>query len=574
MNGADYIALYLERRRVTHVFELIGGMIAFLVDSLHQKGNIKIVSMHHEQGVGFAVEGFGRITGAPSVAMATSGPGATNLLTAIGSCYFDSVPAVFITGQVNRHEQKGSLSIRQLGFQETDIVSMALPVTKGAWLVNNPEDLPELLEKAFDLASSGRPGPVLLDIPMDVQRAELSDVFTPHPHGLVPNTAGQSSDASFIDGLAEAIAGAKRPLILAGGGVDSGNAAAEFRNLVQKLGIPVVHSLMGVDLLPYDHPLRGGLIGSYGNRWANTALSESDFLLVLGSRLDVRQTGANTDDFRGGKTIYHVDCERGEMNNRVKNCVVLESELKPFLSQASCLLAPTHGFSEWVKRIAELKARWPDIDELKDFKGNNPNVFMHHLSRHSSRAAAFVVDVGQHQMWAAQSLELNLGQRFLTSGGMGAMGFGLPAAIGAAFATGKPVIIIAGDGGFQLNIQELQTVVRNRLPLKIVVMNNGCHGMVRQFQDSYFKGRVQSTVWGYSAPSFKAVAEAYGIKALQLNDATQSDDAFAQLWADPESPFLLEIIIDEKLNVYPKMAFGRPIAEMEPFAKPIEMEST
>jgi acetolactate synthase-1/2/3 large subunit len=574
MNGADYIALYLERRRVTHVFELIGGMIAFLVDSLHQKGNIKIVSMHHEQCAGFAVEGFGRMTGIPSVAMATSGPGATNLLTAIGSCYFDSVPAVFITGQVNRHEQKGTLSIRQLGFQETDIVSMALPVTKGAWLVNNPEDLPELLEKAFDLASSGRPGPVLLDIPMDVQRAELSDVSTPHPHGLVLNVAEQSRDSSFIDGLAEAIAGAKRPLILAGGGVDSGNAASEFRNLVLKLGIPVVHSLMGVDLLPYDHPLRVGLIGSYGNRWANTAVSESDFLLVLGSRLDVRQTGANTDDFRGAKTIYHVDCERGEMNNRVKNCVVLESELKPFLSQASCSLAPTHGFFEWVKRIAELKARWPDIDELQDFKGNNPNVFMHHLSRHSSSAAAFVVDVGQHQMWAAQSLELNLGQRFLTSGGMGAMGFGLPAAIGAAFATGKPVVIIAGDGGFQLNIQELQTVVRNNLPLKIVVMNNGCHGMVRQFQDSYFKGRVQSTVWGYSAPSFKAVAEAYGIKALQLNDATQADDAFAQLWADPESPFLLEIIIDKKLNVYPKMAFGRPIAEMEPFAKPIEMEST
>jgi acetolactate synthase-1/2/3 large subunit len=574
MNAAEYIALYLERRRVTHVFELIGGMITFLVDALHQKGNIKIVSMHHEQGVGFAVEGFGRMTGAPSVAMATSGPGATNLLTAIGSCYFDSVPAVFITGQVNRHELKGGLPIRQLGFQETDIVSMALPVTKGAWLVHKPEDLPGLLEKAFDLASSGRPGPVLVDIPMDVQRAEVPDVSTPPPHGLVLNAAEQSRDSSFIDGLAAAIGDAKRPLILAGGGVDSGNASSEFRNLVQKLGIPVVHSLMGIDLLPYDHPLRVGLIGSYGNRWANTALSESDFLLVLGSRLDVRQTGANTDDFRGVKTIYHVDCERGEMNNRVKNCVVLESELKPFLSQASCSLAPTHGFSEWVKRIAELKALWPDIDELKDIKGINPNIFMHHLSRHSSSAAAFVVDVGQHQMWAAQSLELNLGQRFLTSGGMGAMGFGLPAAIGAAFATGKPVVIIAGDGGFQLNIQELQTIVRNNLPLKIVVMNNGCHGMVRQFQDSYFKGRVQSTVWGYSAPSFKAVAEAYGIKALQINDPTQVDDAFAQLWADPEAPFLIEIIIDEKLNVYPKMAFGRPIAEMEPFVKPIEMEST
>jgi len=574
MIAADYIALYLERRRVTHVFELIGGMITFLVDALHQKGNIKIVSMHHEQGVGFAVEGYGRMMGVPSVAMATSGPGATNLLTAIGSCYFDSVPAVFITGQVNRHEQKGSLSIRQLGFQETDIVSMALPVTKGAWLVNNPEDLPELLENAFDLASSGRPGPVLLDIPMDVQRVDIADISRLQYDPTIHQTVEPPRRKVYIEQLTTAIKDAKRPLILAGGGIRSGNAITEFRNFIQRLGIPVVHSLMGVDLLPHDHPLRVGLIGSYGNRWSNVALSESDFLLVLGSRLDVRQTGANTDDFRGGKTIYHVDFERGEMNNRVKNCVVLESELKPFLSEASCSLAPMPGLSEWVKRIVELQVLWPDIDELKDFKGINPNLFMHHLSRHSSRAAAFVVDVGQHQMWAAQSLELNLGQRFLTSGGMGAMGFGLPAAIGAAFAIGKPVVIIAGDGGFQLNIQELQTVVRNNLPLKIVVINNGCHGMVRQFQDSYFEGRLQSTVWGYSAPSFKAVAEAYGIKALQINDSTQVDDAFDQLWADPEAPFLIEIIINEKMNVYPKMAFGRPIAEMEPFAKPIEMEST
>jgi acetolactate synthase-1/2/3 large subunit len=409
---------------------------------------------------------------------------------------------------------------------------------------------------------------------MDIQRAEVTDISRLHPiEGNLP-IIELSSERGFFEKLMSAIEVAKRPLILAGGGIRSGNAVTEFRNLVQKLGIPVVHSLMGVDLLPYGHPLRVGLIGSYGNRWANTVLSESDFLLVLGSRLDVRQTGANTDDFKGAKAIYHIDCERGEMNNRVKNCVVLESELEPFLKEAEHALAPSQGFPEWVKKIFELRVLWPDVNELKGVEGINPNVFMHQLSTCSSRAKAFVADVGQHQMWAAQSLELTADQRFLTSGGMGAMGFGLPAAIGATFATGKPTILIAGDGGFQLNIQELQTVFRNNLSVKIVVINNGCHGMVRQFQDAYFKGRVQSTLWGYSAPSFKAVAEAYGIRALQIEAVTQVEDALAQLWADPAAPFLLEVKVSERLNVYPKMAFGRPISEMEPYAKPVGMEST
>jgi acetolactate synthase-1/2/3 large subunit len=577
MKAADYIGLYLERRGVTHVFELIGGMITFLLDSLHQHTSIKIVSMHHEQGAGFAAEGYGRIKGVPGVAMATSGPGATNLLTAIGSCYFDSTPAVFITGQVNRHEQKGDRAIRQLGFQETDIVAMALPVTKAAWLVNNPDDLPRLLEEAFELAASGRPGPVLIDIPMDVQRSEIADLsrLEPSQPPVLTKATSNSAVGAFWKDVSAAFSRAQRPLILVGGGVRSAGATDLFRTLAHAMGVPVVYSLMGVDVLPATDVLRVGLIGSYGNRWANIALSESDFLLVLGSRLDVRQTGSDTQSFKGQRAIYHVDCEPGELNNRVKDCITLASELRPFTEYVLAQSIKSVDRPEWRARVTALKQQWPDTSEMGDVPGINPNDLMHQLSAHAPGAAAYVVDVGQHQMWAAQSLQLGPNQRFLTSGGMGAMGFALPTGIGACLAAGgQTTVVVAGDGGFQLNIQELETIARNRLAIKIVVVNNQCHGMVRQFQESYFKGRYQSTIWGYSAPSFCTVAQAYGLPAAFVSEPAELSDALAKCCADPDTPYLLEVSIESAANAYPKMAFGRPISEMEPFAKPLEMEGT
>ena len=572
MTVADYIARDLEKRGVTHVFELVGGMIAVLIDSLHRQKRIKIISMHHEQAAGFAAEGFARITGVPGIALATSGPGATNLLTAIGSCYFDSVPAVFITGQVNRHEMKGDRGVRQLGFQETDIVSMARPITKSSTLVADPDQLLRLLDEAFSLAISGRPGPVLLDIPMDVQRAAIKvaglSIARPASKRNYPEPG------NFLARLGLALAKAKQPLLLAGGGVNSGLARTPFRKLAMRLAIPVVNSLMAVDILPHNHPLRVGLIGSYGNRWANLAISEADLLLVLGSRLDVRQTGADTQNFKGEKQIFHVDCEPGEINNRVEGCESLVSELIPFIEAAGKKLPLGSGHPVWKARISELKDKWPDANEQAGMPGINPNSFMHSLSEKSSSAAAFIVDVGQHQMWAAQSVRLSSSQRFLTSGGMGAMGFALPAAIGACLAAGQAVVVIAGDGGFQVNMQELQTIVRQKMPIKIVIINNHCHGMVRQFQDSYFRGRVQSTVWGYSAPSFKAIASAYGISSEILEHEKDVESALACLWKEKDKPFLLEVTIPTEINAYPKMAFGKGITEMEPLAKPIDMEGT
>jgi acetolactate synthase I/II/III large subunit len=575
IKASDYIARFLYSRGVRTVYELPGGMITHMLNSLYEFKKIRVVSVHHEQAAAFAADATGRITGVPGVAMATSGPGAINLLTGIGSCHFDSSPAVFITGQVNRHELRGERAIRQLGFQESDIVTMAHPITKAAWQVRTPEDLPQMLGRAFDLALAGRPGPVLLDVPMDIQNTKLN-VAEP-PDFSRCDEPSEGIDKAIWAELQQILDQARRPLVLVGAGIRAGNALRPLRKFVEALGIPVVNSLLAVDVMPYDDPLRVGMIGSYANRWANHALASSDVLLVLGSRLDIRQTGNDTAFFKGDRVIVHVDCEPGEINNRIPGCIAVHSELKPFLEGALQNLSASvrPEWMTWRAEISALRDRFDDRRELPSIQGINPNIFMHQLSAVSKAAGAYVVDVGQHQMWAAQSIEVQADQRWLTSGGMGSMGFALPASIGAAVSLApRPVVVIAGDGAFQCNIQELQTVVRNRLPVKIVVINNHCHGMVRQFQQSYFKEQYQSTLWGYDTPDFARVAEAFGIASGTVRNESEIDSGLRCLWEDASAPALIEVTIDTFTNAYPKIAFGRPLTEMEPDAQPTAMEST
>jgi acetolactate synthase-1/2/3 large subunit len=572
MKVSDFIAEFLEKKGIKSVFELSGGMITHILDSLNQKTNIDIITMHHEQAAAFAAEGYARVTGLPGIALATSGPGATNLLTGIGSCYFDSTPAVFITGQVNRHELKGNRKIRQLGFQETDILSMAKPITKACFQINDANEIPNVFEKAFKIALEGRPGPVLIDIPMDVQRIQIEPEFliSEINHSL-------EIDVNIFKELIQDIKNAKKPLVLSGRGIRASKSQELFEDFILKTKLPVITTLLGLDTISYDNWQRVGFIGSYGNRWANIAFGECDLLIVLGSRLDIRQTGADTK-FIENRKIYHIDCEKGEINNRVKGCEPIIADLKSFFNEFKKQTIDDLFFikEEWVNYINNLKNTWPDINEL-DTKGINPNVFIHSLSNKSKNAKAYLADVGSHQMWAAQSLELYKNQQFLTSGGMGAMGFSLPAGIGACIAFDKePVIVIVGDGCMQINIQELQTIVRNKLPVKIVVLNNRTLGMIRQFQDSYFESRYQSTYWGYDAPDFAKVAIAYGIDAKTIEDEKDIENAVDWFWENENKnkPQLLQVMIDPHTNTYPKIAFGRPITEMEPFAKPIAMEAT
>ena len=572
MKVSDFIAEFLVKKGVKSVFELSGGMITHILDSLNQKTDINIVTMHHEQSAAFAAEGYARIEGLPGIALATSGPGATNLLTGIGSCYFDSTPAVFITGQVNRHELKGDRGIRQLGFQETDIISMAKPITKACFQISDPDTIPVIFEQAFKIAMEGRPGPVLIDIPMDVQRFQIESEY--FQSEIAENF---EIDSIVLESLIKDINLAKQPLILAGRGIKASQCQNLFNQFVEKTKIPVITTLLGLDTIAYDDLQRVGFIGSYGNRWANIAFGECDLLIVLGSRLDIRQTGADTK-FIENRKIYHIDCEEAEINNRVKGCEAIVSDLNSFFIDFDKVTSSRHfDFPElWMQHINDLKKTWPDTEELSP-KGINPNVFMHSLSRQSQKAKAYLADVGSHQMWAAQSLELSKGQHFLTSGGMGAMGFSLPAGIGACIASdNEPVVVLIGDGCMQINIQELQTIVRNNLPVKVIVLNNKTLGMIRQFQDSYFESRYQSTYWGYSAPDFSKVALAYGIDSKTIESMDEIENAVEWLWKDENAskPQLLQVMIDPHTNTYPKIAFGRPITEMEPFAKPIEMEGT
>ena len=574
LKASDYIARFLQAQEIEYVFEVAGGMITHILDSLYQLGDTKIVSVHHEQASAFAADGYGRLSGKPGVALATSGPGATNLLTGIASCYYDSSPALFITGQVNSHEIKNDKKIRQLGFQETDIVSMAEPITKKCFAVQDAEQIPFIFHTAYELAISDRPGPVLIDIPMNCQSAKINAEF---PTYIARKKYCLSFDTETLTSLFEALAESKRPLLLAGRGVNVANAKQQLLEFIALTQIPVVTSLLALDVIPYDHPLRVGFIGSYGNRWANIALGSADFLIVLGSRLDIRQTGADVIGFAKNKIIFHIDCDINEINNRIKNCRAVVTDVADFLDFA--LKKYSHRFSyknqqAWLTEINTLRDIWPDTNELNNIIGINPNHFMHSLSKNSQNCVGYVADVGCHQMWAAQSLELSAKQFFITSGGMGAMGFALPAGIGASLAhEKKPVVIIAGDGSFQMNIQELQTIVRNNIPLKIVILNNNSLGMIRQFQDSYFDGRYQSTYWGYSAPNFADIASAYGIPSKTITTMNDIEPAIEWLWQDA-GPLLLQVIINPKVNVYPKIAFGKPITEMEPFAIPNSMECT
>ncbi|MDB5158569.1 MAG: acetolactate synthase [Mucilaginibacter sp.] len=573
MKLSDYLVKFIYKQGVTHVFELSGGMIAHIIDSLFHFGKIKVMTMHHEQSASFAADAFARVKGVPGVAFASSGPGATNLITGIGSCYFDSVPAVFITGQVNQHEQRGDKAIRQLGFQETEVTAIVGPLCKKVYKVDNANDLPGILIDAFKVALSGRPGPVLIDIPMNLQRVDIPD---DNIELISPEYDGETvlNNVLWKD-IEDSLKAAKNPLLLVGRGVLSSNSRREFLEFAEYIQVPVITSLMAIDAIPFDHPLRVGFIGAYGNRWANIAFSESDLIIVIGSRLDIRQTGAFVDTFKN-KKIYHVDIEPGEINNRITGCVPIVFNVKGFLNGANVFFKDKTPatYPTWNEKLQALKAEWPDINEIVDPNGINPNKFLHQLSKTSGRAGAYLADVGNHQMWCAQSLELYAEQFFLTCGGMGAMGYALPAAVGATVGLDKPVVCICGDGGFQLNIQELQTIKRNNLSVKIIIINNQSLGMIRQFQDSYFDGNYQSTMWGYDAPNFEKVAEAYGINAATITSDVEVDDSLEKLWSEPDRPYLLQVMISSKINAYPKIAFGKPISEMEPFSKPIEMEGT
>lgn len=593
MTVAEYIAKFLAAQGVRHVFTLSGGMICPMLDALALRGGLAndptgtspiIIPMRHEQAVGFAAEGEARMTGIPGVAMATSGPGATNLLTAIASCYFDSTPAVFITGQVPTHEQRRGAE-RQRGFQETDIVKIAEPVTKWAGQLdkaNDPDGGLSMLHHAFTEAMSGRPGPVLIDIPYDVQRSEVEE-WWPAPMPAWPLRFSNKIDSAP---LLAALRASKRPLALVGGGVRASQAVPPVRRLLSYLWIPTIHSLMGKDVLGAGHPLDVGMIGTYGNRGANKALAECDFLLVLGSRLDLRQLGSDAGAVLHGKRVFWVDVDHAEMEKHAIDSVTrvvvdLHDFCDAIAPEGSPVAGRTVRYSSigakpaWNEQIAAWRVAWPPASEVTIPEGAiHPLMLLDELGSRllDAGVAAVVTDVGSHQMWAAQAMGVSSPIRFLTSGGHGAMGFGLPAAIGACLAAkGAPVVLVTGDASLLVNVQELATVAELNLPIKIVVLDNGGHGMVREFQDRYFEGRHTATGQTirrrHHVRGLTAIADAFGLIAsiLLYDEDANGYGAVIDAWLNRSSgPALLHVLIDPATPVAPRMVYGEGPGTMSP----------
>jgi acetolactate synthase-1/2/3 large subunit len=561
MKLSDYVIKFLVSKNSSHIFEVCGGAITHLLDSMYEEKDIQVISMHHEQSAAFAAECYSRISKNIGVAMATSGPGATNLITGIASCFFDSIPCLFITGQVNTYEYKFNRAVRQVGFQETDIVSIVKPIVKEATLIEDPTKIRYHLERAVHIAKSGRPGPVLLDIPMDIQRAEVDadklDPFKPQPDPF------NKVDDEVIRRVAESIHSSSRPVVLIGGGARS--AQEELLKFIEKTNIPVVTSLMALDILPHDNPSFVGMLGTYGNRYANLAVANADLLLAIGIRFDTRETGTKPDTFARGAKIVHVDIDPNELNNKVKVDYALNCDANSFLSKLNCFVKgyDRDRIIKWRQAIKRYQELYPSYDKNQGVL-IDPNYLMHKLSESLPEDAVVCVDVGQNQMWAAQSLRLKRSQKLITQGGMGAMGSALPMAIGASFARpGKPIVVIAGDGGFQLNIQELETIANYQLPIKIILLNNLCYGMVRQFQEQYFNSRFQSTVIGYSAPDFQDVVSAYKIVANKIASTSEIAPAIRELFRSSK-PGFLEVAIDKGFLVLPKLSVNKPIEEQEP----------
>lgn len=574
MKLSDYVINFLVSKDVTHIFEVCGGSITHLLDSLYKRKDIRATSMHHEQAAAFAAEGYSRSGGNIGVAMATSGPGATNLMTGVASCFFDSIPCLFITGQVNTYEFKFNKPVRQVGFQETDIVSLVKPITKYAVLVTEPCKIRHYLEKAFYIAKSGRPGPVLLDIPMNIQRAEID------PRSLKPFCADKSDGlcakpgADTIRKVVKLIKSSSRPVVMIGGGLRLSKGQDELFKFIKHTEIPVVSSLMGIDGFTHDSNAFSGMIGTYGNRYANLTVANADLVMILGARLDTRQTGTKPETFARRAKIIHVDIDPHEMNWKKKVELPINLNVKDFLAALNRHIGQynKNKILPWRKIIAGYKKKYPS-HKASLAKKIEPNFFMQKLSAFLPDNAVVCVDVGQNQMWAAQSLKIRKKQRFLTQGGAGAMGSSLAMAIGASFANpGRTIVVISGDGGFQLNIQELQTVYHYKLPIKIILLNNHCYGMVKQFQEQYFNSRFQSTVLGYSCPDFQDVASAYMISARKISRTNKIAGALNKLFKN-KRPMFLEINTGSITKVEPKLSINRPVEDQDPLLSRDELKS-
>lgn len=557
ISGAEAIVRSLEMLGVTDVFGIPGGATLPLYDSLAQSKQIKHYLMRHEQCAAHAADGYARVTGKPGVCMATSGPGATNLVTGIANAYMDSIPIIAITGQV------ATSVIGTDAFQEADTTGITLPIVKHSYLITTAEEIPQVFAEAFHIASTGRPGPVVIDVPKDVQVQTLNFKFPDNVSlpGYKPTLKGH---ARQIKAAVKLLKEAERPVFFIGGGIISSGAADQVYELATLLELPVTWTLMGKGAFPENHPLAMGMIGMHGTRTANYAVIESDLILAAGVRFDDRATG-NLSRFAPHARVIHIDIDPAEISKVVKASVPIVGDAHQVLAEIIKLLKKENYRKEnhrgWLEKIGEWKKKWPlrvpDADSL------TPQLVVHRIRQAvDSDDVIVTTGVGQNQMWAAQYFPLSKPRSFVSSGGLGTMGFGLPSSIGAQ--VGRPqatVIDIDGDGSFQMVLQDLGTIARYNLPVKIVILNNKYLGMVRQWQQLFFGRRYFAVDLEKGTPDFIKLAGAYGIKAARVKSVDELDGAIEQMLATRE-PFLLDAQVEEEANVFPMVPAGAALDEI------------
>ena len=568
MNLSDYVLNFIEKKKVKEVFLITGGAISFMVDAFSRNNKIKYISVAHEQAAAMMADSYSRLGPNFSCTMVTSGPGATNLITGIACSYFDSVPSLHICGQVNTYEQQdGHIStknVRQIGFQETDIVNISKPITKFSYKIKSASEIRFILEKAYHIATSGRPGPVLIDIPMDLQRVKINPKKL---KSYKPKTVKKKINyKSLILKIKKLLKKSKKPVIILGGGIKYGKAEIELKKFLKRFNIPVVTTWSGVDLIDYNDANYIGNVGVYGSRAANFTVQNSDLILCLGTRLDTRVTGGVPKSFaRKAKKIV-VDIDKNELGKKrgLKIDLKVETDIKIFFYEFLKYNRENLYKKEWLSKCNKWKLNYPLI--LKEFynekKFVNPYVFINELSKILNSKDVIIADDGGHLTWTIQAFKVKIGQKLFSAFGNSPMGYALPASIGASVVKKSRIICIDGDGSIQINLQELHTINKLNLPIKIFILNNDGYGIIKQFQELYLEKRFEASGKGVSNPDFKKISNAFNINYNLIKNHTNLKKLNKIIKS--KKPEIIEVKIRSNQKIIPKLQFGNPIEDLSP----------
>jgi len=552
LTGAQAVLECLKKEGVHTIFGYPGGAILPFYDALYHEKEIKHILVRHEQGAAHAADGFARATGQVGVCVATSGPGATNLVTGIATAYMDSIPIVAITGQA------ATAFLGRDSFQEADITGITIPITKHNYLIKKAEDLPRIFKEAFHIARTGRPGPVLIDIPKDVQINKLNFKYPEKVNipSYKPNYEGHPKQ---ISAAAKAIQSSKRPLIYAGGGVIASGASKELTEFAIKCNIPVTTTLLGKGCFPETHELSLGMLGMHGTVYANYSIQECDLLIAIGARFDDRVTG-HIEKFAPKAKHIHIDIDPAEIGKNVKIDIPIVGDVKTVLCQLIEKAATKDDHRPWLEQIVEWKKKYPL--SYKNDNGIKPEFVVEQIYEATKGEAIITTEVGQNQMWAAMFYKYTKPRTFISSGGLGTMGYGFPAAIGAQVGCPDKIVFdIAGDGSILMNIQEMVTAVANKLPVKIAVLNNSYLGMVRQWQELIY-GKRYSQVSLETNPDLVKVAEAFGAAGITVTKPEEVRAAIEQSLTIKDRPTLIDFRVAKEENVYPFVPPGQALNEM------------